>query len=101
MFKIKYLPLAKKDLMDITAYIAEDLKNPNAAIDLLDAIEKSIERLQVFPYSCSLHQSKGHLQTEYRVLPVKSYLVFYTVFEHEVEIHRIIYSKMNLNRILT
>ena len=36
------------------------------------------------------------LESEYRMLPVKNYIVFYVVTEHEVEIHRIIYAKMNI-----
>lgn len=35
MYKIKYLPLARKDLYDITNYIADHLKAPKAAMNLL------------------------------------------------------------------
>jgi toxin ParE1/3/4 len=40
------------------------------------------------------------LEADYRILPIKNYLVFYVVTEHEVEICRIIYAKMDMeNRI--
>jgi plasmid stabilization system protein ParE len=40
-----------------------------------------------------------YLPLALRMLPVKNYLVFYVVTEHEVEIHRIIYAKMNLEKL--
>lgn len=100
MYKLKYLPLARKDLIDITTYITDHLKAPKAAMDLIDELDNSISRLQQFPYSCRVYQLIKSLETEYRVLPIKNYLVFYVVKEHEVEIHRIVYSKMNLKHIL-
>jgi len=94
--KLKYLPLAQKDLRNITSYIVDNLKAPEAAMDLVDTLDNSISRLQQFPYSCKLYQAIEPLETEYRMLSVKNYIVFYVVTEHEVEIHRIIYAKMNL-----
>lgn len=95
MHKLKYLSLAQKDLRDIISYIADKLKAPKAALDLVDDLDNSISRLQQFPYSCKLYQAMEPLESEYRMLPVKNYIVFYVVNEHEVEIHRIIYAKMN------
>ena len=100
MYKLKYLPLAQKDLWDITSYIADNLKAPKAAIDFVDTLDNSISRLQQFPYSCKLYQSQESLEAEYRLLSVKNYLVFYIVTENEVEIHRIVYAKMNLEKLV-
>jgi len=100
MHKLIYLPLAQKDLRNIISYIADYLKAPKAAMDLLDDLENSISRLQKFPYSCKVFQSIKPLEAEYRMLPVKNYLVFYVVTEHDVEIHRIIYAKMNLEKLI-
>lgn len=95
MYKLKYLPLAQKDLRDIISYISDILKAPKAAMDLVDTLDNSIYRLQQFPYSCKVYQPMEPLEAEYRMLPVNNYLVFYIVTEHEVEIHRIVYAKMN------
>ena len=100
MHKLKYLPLVLKDLRVITSYITEILKAPKAAMDLVDTLDNSILRLQQFPYSCRIYQPMEPLDVEYRVLPVKNYLVFYVVIENEVEVHRIIYSKMNLEKLI-
>lgn len=96
IYKLKYLPLAHKDLMDIIAYITDTLKKPKAAIDLVDAFDNSISELQRFPYAYRIYQAMEPMELEYRVLPVKNYLVFYVVIEHEIEIHRIVYAKRNM-----
>jgi toxin ParE1/3/4 len=100
MHKLKYLPLAQKDLRDITSYIAGKLKAPKAAMELIDDLDNSICRLQQFPYSCKVYQPIEPLEAEYRILPVKNYLVFYVATEHEVEIHRVVYAKMDIENLI-
>lgn len=100
MYKIAYLPVAQKDLLDITVYIIDNLKSPKAAMDFIDTLDKSILRLKQYPYSCKLYHPQESLETEYRFLPVKNYLVFFVVTENIVEIHRIVYAKMNLEKIV-
>ena len=100
MHKLKYLPLAAADLDGIISYIAETLKAPQAAMDLLDTLDNSISRLQQFPYSCKTYQTEEPIETEYRILSVKNHLVFYVVKEHTVEIHRIIYAGMDYEKII-
>lgn len=100
MYEIRYLPLARKDLTDIASYIADHLKAPKAAMDLLNALEESISRLGHFPYSCRVYQPIKALEAEYRLLPVKNYAVFYVVKEQAVEIHRIVYAKMDLTKLI-
>lgn len=99
MYKLRYLLLAQKDLIKITTYIAEELHNPQASLNLIDALDSSISHLQKFPYSYKVYQAIRPLKTEYRALPMRNHLVFYTVIEHQVEIHRIIYAKMNMDNI--
>lgn len=100
MYKLKYLALAQKDLRDITSYIADNLRVPKAAMDLVDALDNSIYMLQQIPFSCKLYQPIDPIEAEYRMLSVKKYLVFYVVTEPEVEIHRIIYAKMDITNLI-
>ena len=46
MHKLNYLPLAQKDLRNITSYIADNLKAPKAAMYLVDTLDNAISRLQ-------------------------------------------------------
>ncbi|MCL5070063.1 MAG: type II toxin-antitoxin system RelE/ParE family toxin [Actinobacteria bacterium] len=100
MYKIRYLPIAQKDLQDIVLYILKSLKSPKVAMDFIDILDKSILRLKQYPYSSKLYQPQEPLGTEYRFLPVKNYLIFYIVTENTVEIHRIIYAKMDLEKLI-
>jgi addiction module RelE/StbE family toxin len=102
MYKVTYLPIARKDIHDITAYIADHLQAPKAALDLLAALDKSISVLEQFPYAHRLYQPVEALEYEYRVIPVNNYIVFYVVHEDErmVEIHRVIYAKRDLEQIM-
>ncbi|MCM0760991.1 type II toxin-antitoxin system RelE/ParE family toxin [Sporomusa sphaeroides] len=99
MYDIRYLPLARKDLTAITTYIADQLNAPQAAMNLLDSLDEAISRLRLFPYSCKVYQPVKALNSEYRLLPVKNYAVFYVVKEQFVEIHRIVYAKMDLRKL--
>lgn len=96
MYKLKYLLMAQKDLRGIVDYISDTLKSYQSAMDFVDELDHSVSRLQQFPYSCKVYEPIEFMNAEYRILSVKNYLVFYVVTENEVEIHRIIYSKMNL-----
>lgn len=102
MYKIQYLPQAKSDLSEITGYIANELHAPNAAFDLLDDFEHSIEILSKYPYSHRVYQPLKHLENEYRILPVNNYLFFYSVIEQEkiVEVSRILFGRMNVDSLI-
>lgn len=40
------------------------------------------------------------LEDEYRLLPVNNYLVLYVVIDNVVEIRRIVYAKMDLEKLI-
>ncbi len=69
-------------------------------MDLIDALDNSISRLKQFPYSCRVYKQLDQSENEYRLLPVNKYMVFYIVNEYDVEIHRIIYAKMNIEKLI-
>lgn len=98
MYELTYLPLALKDLHGAIDYITNVLKAPKSAIDLLDDLEAAIFRLQDFPFSCKIYQIEEQLDTEYRILIVKNYLVFYVAKDHTIEIHRIINGRIDLKK---
>lgn len=102
MYEITYLPIAKQDITDIILYISDWLKAPKAAMDLLDALDHSISLLREFPYAHKIYRPVRTLEEDYRMLPVKNYAVFYVVREQEkiVEIHRVIYAKMDLTKLI-
>lgn len=102
MYEIIYLPIAKQDITDIVLYISDNLKAPQAAMDLLDAFDHSISLLVKFPYAHKLFHPLRPLEEEYRMLPVKDYAVFYVIREPQrvIEIHRIAYARMDLSNLI-
>ena len=81
-------------------YITFTLEAPRAALNLLDELEKAINNLKILPLAHRLYRPIKPIQTEYRVLTVKNYLVFYVVLEETIEIHRIIYKKRDLSKLI-
>ncbi len=99
-FKIIYLPVARKDLIEIVHYINNDLNAPISANNLLNEIEIAILRLADFPFSCPQYFGDKNLKNDYRYLAVKNYIIFYVIFKNTVEIRRIIYARRNINTII-
>jgi addiction module RelE/StbE family toxin len=100
MIEIKYLPSFQQELDAIVEYIIFTLEAPQAALNLLDELEESIDNLKKFPLAHRLYRPIKPISTEYRILTVKNYLVFYVVLEDTIEIHRIIYKKRNLSQLI-
>ncbi|MCL2232560.1 MAG: type II toxin-antitoxin system RelE/ParE family toxin [Treponema sp.] len=100
MPEIKYLPSFHQELGAIVDYITFTLEAPQAALNLLDEMEKSINNLKEFPLAHRLYRPVKAISAEYRVLTVKNYLVFYVVLDDIIEIHRIIYKKRDLSQLI-
>lgn len=98
MYKVEYLPVAKRDLEEAVAYIASELANVDAALELLDEIESAVQNLREMPYRHALYASAYAMKNEIRYFPIKSYNVFYVVHEEQktVEIRRVLYQRRNV-----
>lgn len=102
MYKIEFLPIAKKDIDEIIYYIACNLKNITASKKLRDLFMSNLDKIANFPYSVSIYRSTNVLKNEYRSYKVKNFLMFYTINEKEkiITIARILYQKMDIDNIL-
>lgn len=86
---------AETDLREIISYISSQLSAPIAADNMLELFVKAIFGLERMPERHPLVED-GRLQSlGYRILPVKSYIVFYVVdpMAHIVTIERILYGR--------
>jgi plasmid stabilization system protein ParE len=100
MLDVKYLPSFYQELDSIVEYISVTLEAPRAALNFLDELETSINKLKNLPNAHRLYRPVKPIETQYRILTVKNYLVFYVVMEKYIEIHRIIYKKRNLSQLI-
>ena len=92
-YEIRLLQVAEDDLREIINYIALD--NPAAATALLDKIENSLSGLISFPLLGKIPAEEALAGMGYRFLTVNNYLVFYTVKEQIIWVHRIIHGARN------
>lgn len=102
MYKLVYLPLARRDMMEIVRYIACELHNPDAADRLATDLVAAAERVAAFPYANKGYVPIRQLKHEYRRVMVHNYVMLYWVDEkqHEVTIARIVYVKRDLKDLL-
>ena len=96
--RIRYLPIAQQDLIEIFDYIRED--NPTAATNFIDKIDKSISKLELFPKLGVVPKDYRLEFLGYRMLVIDSYLVFYVIIENIIVIRRIIYGRRRYSFLL-
>ena len=98
-YKVEIQPRALRDMTEIVTYIADDLKNPDAAERLAGKLVQAIESLATLPSRCPLYLPSRPLRREYRRLRVENYLVLFTTSEKDevVTIAHMLYAKRELD----
>lgn len=102
MYNLEFLPIARKDMVEIVRYISKTLSNPAAAERLASEMIAAGDRLRLFPYAHPVHMPIRPLIHEYRKMLVQNYLMFYWVNEEEkrITIARVIYARRNYELLL-
>ena len=102
MYTIEYLPIARRDMVDIAKYIGVKLANPDAAERLAEKMAESAEDLANMPYKCPMYIPVKPLKHEYRKLIVHNYIMFYWIDEDKklVTIARVVYSGRDYEKVL-
>ncbi|NBK92013.1 type II toxin-antitoxin system RelE/ParE family toxin [bacterium 1XD21-13] len=104
-YRLSYLPLFYDDLDEKVTYIAEKLKNPKAANDLLDKVESAImERLPVAESFEPYHSVRERRYSYYRIY-VDNYIIYYVVIDDDpndlvMEVRRFLYNGQNRDNIV-
>lgn len=95
MHKIEYLPLAQTDVLDAVTYLVSALEAPQAAADLLNELDRTVEQLSQFPYAYELYLTDRPMRDEIRKVPIKGFVLYYAVFQDRVEIRRFLHGRRN------
>jgi len=95
-YKLVYLPLFEEDLSKAVDYISVKLKNPQAALKLIDNVEKAILKRLTAPLSFEPYKSAKERQETYYRIYVDNFTIFYVVTGNTMEIRRFIYNKRQL-----
>ena len=88
-YTIRLLRIAEKDLADIVLYIAAD--RPSAADRIASKIEKNLKFLCRNPHLGRVPSDRRLMELEYRYLVVEDYLIFYTLEDTDILVHRIMH----------
>ncbi len=98
--KIVYTHTARSDLRDIYEYVAFTLLVPQTARSLTEKIMAEVRTLEEFPERNPLYKDEPWRSHGVRFLPVKSYLVFYTINRETetISIARIMYGGRDISR---
>ena len=97
---LRYLPLFYEELEEKVVYIAETLKNPQAANNLLDLVESAIlERLPNAEFFEPYRSLKERRYPYYRIY-IKNFVIYYVVVDDEgpekiMEVRRFLYNRQN------
>ena len=91
---------AQNDLLEIKAYIEEELLNPSAALATVSRITKSLRILQNHVQAGTPLSSIADIESDYRFIVSGNYISFYRVYGSEVYIDRILYARRDYMRIL-
>ena len=101
-FRADITETAKNDIIEAAEYIDYVLKNPQAADNLMEAIEKEIDSLTVFPERYAVLDDSVLSSFNVRFVRVKDYLAFYVIMEDErlVVILRFLHMRRDWTEIL-
>ena len=97
-YKIRLLKIAEEDFTEIMEFVAAD--NPTAADKLAKKIESNLELLSENPLLERIPRDKEIRSLGYRFLIIQSYLMFYTIENKTIYIHRILHGSRNYKSVL-
>lgn len=79
MYKIIVTYPAQKDLQNAISYISNELKNKEAAFNLLDLVEETVKSLTDMPEKYAVIDDEFLSREDFRFIPIKNYLLLYSV----------------------
>jgi toxin ParE1/3/4 len=88
-YTVRLLRIAEDDLTEIVTYISAE--RPAAADMLASKIEKNLNLLSKQPYLGRIPNEEELGRLGYRYLVVQDYLMFYTIEEQTIYVHRILH----------
>jgi toxin ParE1/3/4 len=97
-FSIRLLSIAEEDFTEIISFVAAD--NVKASENLANKIEKNLELLSENPLLGKTPSDSDLKLLGYRYLIIENYLIFYTIEQRTIFIHRILHGARNYKTLL-
>ena len=101
IYNIFFTDISKKELRQIYLYIKINLDSPLTAKELIKTIIISIKNLNFMPKRFPIYKKLDN-GIIIRRMPVENFSVFYSVADKEstVVIHKVIYSKRDIDKLV-
>ena len=101
-YKVRIMSSAQTDMREIHKYISGELQNPDAAVRRVQLLETSIQSLKTMPARFSLVLDDYLASKGFRVMVVKTHLVFFVIREESraVSVIRILYVRRDWVKLL-
>lgn len=96
-YNVKRSNLFRADIKGVLKYIADNLQNPIASENMLDAVEKRIKKMSSHPLIYPKYKSKKY--TYYKI-QVKSFTIFYVVQDNTIILSRFLYNRRNFKKLI-
>jgi toxin ParE1/3/4 len=93
---------ANQDLNEIARYIANELKEPETAFQLISKIKEEVLSLNQLPKRHGLLRDENLSLHGIRAIPIENYIAFYLVNDDNLKVYilRILYNKRNWANLL-
>ena len=97
-YQVRLLKIAEEDFTEIISFIGAE--NIHAANSLANNFEKNLELLSDNPRLGRIPRDEEIRALGYRYLIIQNYIIFYTVEEKTIHIHRIFHGARNYKTLL-
>lgn len=100
-YELSYLPLFYDDLMGQVNYIADKLRNPQAANKLIDDVESAIIDRLPNAESFEPYPTAKNRRYPYYAIYVGEHVFYYVVIDHKImEVRRILHVRRDRKKLL-
>ena len=97
-YQVRLLKVAEEDFTEIVSFIAAD--NPTSADAIADKIEKNLLLLSENPQLGRIPRDEEIRILGYRYIMVQNYIIFYTIEQKTILVHRILHGAGNYKSLL-
>jgi len=92
-YTLEYTEVFNEELAEAVRYIAYELRNPDAAVRLLERSEAAIQERLFAPESFEPVPTARDREHPYYRIPVGNYVVLYCVIGNVVDVRRFVYDQ--------
>lgn len=100
-YTLRYLPMFYDDVYAVIDYIKFELKNPKAALNLVNKIENKIMKRLPICEEFEIYQTKIKTKYPYYRIYVENFVIYYVVIDNKImEVRRLLYKRQDITKFI-